>query len=314
MCIIVAKNAGVKMPSETILATCFTNNPDGAGIMVGAKGKVYGFKGLMTYDAFTAKLKQLEKRFGPLDKLNVVMHFRIKTHGAAIAANTHPFPVASSYKALRKLEWVSDLGMAHNGIIDATGHHPDIKQENVSDTMVFIKRIVAPIARQANIMKDQKLQEALRLAAGSKLAFMDSEKLVVLGDFQYKEGVYYSNSTFETARYSYYGWSAIDWDDYDIPGYTKSKGKKGHEEWSKLSPDDEKYLMKELAFDYGLELLPLGFTIVCKEYEVTPTVNQYAMDDGFQLYYWDPDGYDWFESSYNDSLVDIRFSEEDADA
>ena len=47
MCIIVAKNAGIPMPSTEILRNCFDNNPDGAGFMLAAKNSVYGFKGLM---------------------------------------------------------------------------------------------------------------------------------------------------------------------------------------------------------------------------------------------------------------------------
>jgi len=317
MCIIVAKRMNVKMPSEEILSTCFTNNPDGAGIMVSAKGKVYGFKGLMTFDAFTAKLHQIEKRFGDLDKLNVVMHFRIKTHGTVIAANTHPFPVTSSYKAMRKLEWVADLGMAHNGIINATCHHPDVKQENVSDTMVFIKRVVAPVAEQTSIMKNDKVLEALRLAADSKLAFLDGKRLVVLGDFKYIDGVYYSNTSYEGVRYSsYYPYSFKDddaWDEYITNKYVKGAGRKEENDWPKLSPKEEEYLMEETAVDYGIEVFPPNITIICKQYEVTPTSIRYGTD-GVSLYYWDTEVYDWYESSYADELVGYRIDGVDIDA
>lgn len=309
MCIIVAKSAGVKMPADNLLSNCFTNNPDGAGIMVSAKGKVYGFKGLMTYDAFTAKLHQIEKRFGDLDKLNVVMHFRIKTHGTVIAANTHPFPVTSSYKAMRKLEWVADLGMAHNGIIDATCHHPDVKKENVSDTMVFIKRIVAPVVEQTSIMKNDKLLEALRLSADSKLAFMDGKRLVVLGDFKYIDGIYYSNSSYEAVKYTNwlpYAWDDDDaWDAYIDEKYVKKSSWNKDEDRPSLDQASMDYLMEETAVDYGLTIFPLGFSIICKDYEITPKFLRYATD-GVGLYYWDTEVFDWYESSYKDDLVGYR--------
>lgn len=312
MCIIVAKNPGNKMPNESILSNCFTNNPDGAGIMIGAKGRVYGFKGLMTYDAFKAKLKQLEKRFGSLDKLPVVMHFRITTHGGTIAANTHPFPVSQSYKSLRKLEWVSNLGVAHNGIIDATSLHPDVKRENVSDTMVFIKRVIAPISANASIMRNSKLQEAISLASGSKLAFMDSENIVVLGNFTYSDGVYYSNTSYEKARFSYkyynydYGWS--DYDDYEYThGWKGTKTKRARDDSDfipKLSADDERYLRNTTAFEYGLTVL--GKTrIQCDGYQVPASYIEYAVDDSDgALYYWDSEKYDWFPSCYSDEAIE----------
>ena len=314
MCIIVAKNAGVKMPTKETLSTCFTNNPDGAGIMLAAKGKVYGFKGLMTYDAFMAKLKQLKKRFGFLDDLPVVMHFRIGTHGANIAANTHPFPVVSSYKTLRKLEWTSDLGMAHNGIISSVGHHPDVKKENVSDTMVFVRRVVAPIASKMDIMAYPDVLNGLQLVADSKLCFLSrTGQMNVLGDFIHDGGIYYSNSTYKEARVRYnryYSPLVYDWDDYDYAWKTDKKSVR-----TTLSPDDEKYLMEELAVDYGLTQLEKGWKLICDGFEVSLDNAGYALDesDG-SLFVWDSVHCEWIESSYNDSYIDLVYTGGDADA
>lgn len=314
MCIIVAKNSGIKMPSKDIISTCFINNPDGAGIMLASKGRVYGFKGLMTFDAFQAKLKQLEKRFGPLKDIPVVMHFRIGTHGANIAANTHPFPVSDSYKRLRKLEWTSELGMAHNGIIQATGHHPDVKKENVSDTMVFIRRIVAPISAKTDIMQNPAILDGLQIAADSKLCFLDAKgNLACLGDFQVSDGVYYSNSTFKEARFRS-AWASYlyDWDDYD---FQKSTKKSKTPSYFKISASDERYLMEDIAFDYGLTILGDDWVIKGDNFIIGSDGLDYAIDesDGM-LYYWDNDQYDWLESSFNGQIVEIVPKEEDADA
>lgn len=308
MCIIVAKNQGVKMPSKEIITNCFTHNPDGAGIMLAAKGKVYGFKGLMTLDAVLAKLKQLEKRFGPLDKLPVVLHFRIGTHGANIAANTHPFPVANSYKALRKLEWTSPLGMAHNGIITATGHHPDIKKENVSDTMVFIRRIAAPFCEKVDPFKNPAFFDALQIVADSKLCFLNGRgELKVLGQFESNDGVYYSNGTWQAPRYKSNSLTSFapyfyDWDDYDLPSKKSTKGNRTA--YMPLSKDDEAYLKQELAFDYGLELLEPDTLIRGEGYELTLDGTDYAVDwaDGC-LYYWDSGECEWYPSDFEDVEV-----------
>lgn len=266
MCIIVAKPAGAKMPGKKIISNCFSNNPDGAGIMLCANGKVRGYKGLMTYESVINQLAKLEKKYGKLDNFNVVMHFRIGTHGANIAANTHPFPVTGTYKAMRKLEWIADLGMAHNGIISDVSSHKDIKKENVSDTMVFIRRVVNPIARATNIMKSPEILEALRLAAGSKLCFIDKDgNMEALGDFVFEDGVYYSNSTYSHERITY------SWKNY-MGGWTSSKGwtpaaysyeyNYDDKEIVYLSKDDEDFLMQSLAEEYGMEILDEDDVIV----------------------------------------------------
>ena len=198
MCVIVAKEAGINMPSEDKLKNCFYHNRDGAGIMLASKGKVFGFKGYMTWESFKAALNKLEKRFGSLRKLPVVMHFRIGTHGENIPENTHPFPLCASYDKMRETHWVSAQGVAHNGIISALSYHPDISAENVSDTMVFVKRVIAPIAKTTVISSRPDILEGLGLMAGSKLAFLDcSGKIVTAGAFVKDEEVLYSNSSYK---------------------------------------------------------------------------------------------------------------------
>ena len=300
MCIIVAKPAGALMPDMKIIENCFSNNPDGAGIMLNHNGKVYGFKGFMNLESFKAALSKLQKKYGKLTGKNVVMHFRIGTHGTNIAANTHPFPVVSSYKSMRQLEWESGLGMAHNGIITCVDRHIDIKKENVSDTMVFIKRVVNPISSITNIMKSDKILEGLWLASESKLAFLDGfGNLKVLGDFTFENGVYYSNSSYKYRR-------AINWsykpygtfDDY----YTFGKGWKTQalpeakkEDRVVISADDEAYMRRTLRDEYGLIDLDPTDRIVYEGdiyEEVGNTVTAYDPAD-MTIYEWDDYDYEW---------------------
>lgn len=197
MCIIVAKNAGIKMPTIETLKNCFNANPDGAGIMLACGGLVHGFKGLMTFESFTDKLNELEAHYGSLDALPVIMHFRIGTHGSNIAANTHPFPLSDDYNDLRKVAWTALQGVAHNGIIHECSYHPDVRKENVSDTMVFIKRIAAPIAKVAQITEHPDILEALEMVAGSKLAFLNKNgNIAIAGSFEEQDGIFYSNSSY----------------------------------------------------------------------------------------------------------------------
>lgn len=290
MCIIVAKPMGVKMPSKNIIETCFENNPDGAGIMLAYKGQVYGFKGLMTLEAFNDKLHQLEKRFGSLNKLSVVMHFRITTHGGTVPENTHPFPLKDNYPALRDLEWVAEQGMAHNGIISCTSYHSDINLEKVSDTMVFIKRVVAPIAKHVVIASNKGIAKALQVAANSKLAFLNGQgRCIVAGDFTQDEGIYYSNTSYKEVRVKYNLTSfkpyQSDWYDYDLDSvkYDTSTGKYTYaDDWN------EEDFKQELADSMDLLVLDESYYILedgmKRAYQAG---EEYALglNDGYLYYY-----------------------------
>ena len=313
MCIIVAKKKNVAMPSLNILKNCFERNPDGAGIMLAAKGQVYGFKGLMTFEAFESKLKQLAKRFGQLDKMAVIMHFRIGTHGGNVPENTHPFPLSNSYDDLRALEWVSAQGMAHNGIIEACSYHEDILDERVSDTMVYIKRVVAPIAKYSIITKRRDLLEALEIAAGSKLAFMDNKgNIAIAGDFSKKDGVYYSNKSYEKHVYYtspnlknfhyYWGNGNYDIEDNYMVDY------KDDVKYIGLSKDDENALKCSIARDYGL-FHPLAMPFVTASGALFSNYDEYALDESTGIIYaWDSLNYDWIPTFCDDDYV---FFEED---
>lgn len=297
MCIIVAKPMGQKMPGKNTIETCFQNNPDGAGIMLAYKGQVFGFKGLMTLEAFRDKLHQLEKRFGNLKNFAVVMHFRITTHGGTRPENTHPFPLKTSYPALRDLEWVAEQGIAHNGIIDCTSYHADIKAENVSDTMVFIKNVAAPIAKHVDIATNKGVAKALQVAAGSRLAFLNGQgKLMVVGDFTQEDGIYYSNSTYKEARVKYnlasykpYYTSWYDWDDVK---YDTSTGK-----YTYTYDDDLDEFKMELADNMELFVLDESYYIsengMTKGYQAS---EDYALglNDGC-LYYYTYRGENWYK-------------------
>lgn len=311
MCIIVAKKKNIPMPSDKILKNCFNNNPDGAGIMLASKGQVWGFKGLMTFEAFESKLKQLTKRFGNLDKLTVVMHFRITTHGSSVPENTHPFPMSTSYDDLRALEWTAKQGVAHNGIIYATSHHDDIFVEDVSDTMVFIKRIAAPVAKRAFITKRRDLLDMLYLIADSKLAFIDDKgNLVTAGKFEKKDGVLYSNSTYNVSRYISTNIRSFNKYYYDDIGFDTGSNWRSSITQTKEEKNDIKALT---ARDYGFKYpLKLPFItedgIVYSEDDLSSFALNPANDS---IYMWDTLNYDWIEL-YTDYEYAF-FSEGDGD-
>lgn len=316
MCIIVAKNAGIPMPSIEILRNCFDNNPDGAGFMIAAKNNVYGFKGLMTFEEFADELARAEKRFGRLDKLPVVLHFRITTHGSSVAGNTHPFPLKGGYREMRKTQWCADQGFAHNGIILQTSHDPDIKKHKVSDTMVFAKKYAAPIAKYASIASDPALLNMLYEVADSKLCFLNKKgKIATRGDFIEQDGVLYSNTSFREERKAARNVYCYDFEDYydyykDYISVGKQKNYKIN-----LSRNELADYRNELAESMEMYILPIGTEVHFDDgsYTFSDETCLLYIDQNEDIYRFCEDYMDFILYAGYGEYTDIVFPEEDDD-
>ena len=314
MCIIIAKNADIPMPSTKILRNCFENNPDGAGFMLAAKNSVYGFKGMMTFEEFTDELARAEKRFGKLNKLAVVLHFRIATHGSSVASNTHPFPLKNGYREMRKTQWCADQGFAHNGIILQTSNDPDIKKYKVSDTMVFAKKYAAPIAKYASIASDPALLDILYEIADSKLCFLDKKgKIATRGNFIEQDGILYSNTSFREERKAskgIYCYNFVDGYDY-YKDYISVKKHKDYE--IHLSRNELTDYRDELAESIELYELPLETEIHFADgsYTFTTEEDMLYIDLNNDIYRFDEDHLDFILYAAYDEYETIVFPEED---
>lgn len=248
MCIIVAKEKGIEIPSKETLKTCFERNSDGAGFMYVKDNKVVIDKGYMDFDTFYKRLQKLDKKLHFKDKA-LVMHFRIGTHGAKDKATTHPFPVSSDTEELKKTYVKTDLGMVHNGIIP----HYDY-EDNLSDTQLFIRDVVA-VAKglNKNFYKNKATLDMFKRITTSKLCFLDTKNnLIYVGDFVKDEnGVRYSNTTYKSYSYKYYGY---DWDyDYDYNYIPKTTTTKKEEDWDYGYKDYEDDFDEEKYKDYDIE-------------------------------------------------------------
>ena len=168
MCIICAKPAGVKFPKNEYIENMWDGNDDGAGIMWVSNNKVHIKKGFMKLKDFKRFLGKLKKRYD-IDKIPVVMHFRITTHGGTKPENTHPFPITSKIKNLQALEICTDLGVAHNGTIKID-NPPEI-----SDTMAYIaKRLSRLRTRVGNFYMRQEMLDKVEKEITSKMCFLDN--------------------------------------------------------------------------------------------------------------------------------------------
>jgi predicted glutamine amidotransferase len=218
MCVIAAKPAGVDMPSDQYISNMWTRNSDGAGIMYTVGGRVHIEKGFMKFDQLHERLDQLHDLYD-LKELPVVMHFRITTHGGTKAENCHPFPISESVGVLSKLNQTTNIGVAHNGIIDIT------PRKGISDTMEYIISQLAPLSKAVpNFYENKYLMKMISNAIDSKMAFLtDRGDIYTIGTFTEDNGIKYSNTSYKCPTYSlanyvyshagiYYpdGWEVVD--------------------------------------------------------------------------------------------------------
>ena len=192
MCIIIAKPAGIAMPTQKVLEHCASKNKDGIGIAWTTGGMIRIKKDFNDLEAFN---KFVGVNVGKADA--ALIHFRIATSGLVDAGNCHPFPLTRRSKRLRAKESVTDIAVAHNGTFsDLKGH------KKYSDTLIFIKNILAdPIVR--NNLHSEAIQELIKgYIDSSKLAVMDRlGNIMRFGIFWPDEGLFYSNGGFKEYEY-----------------------------------------------------------------------------------------------------------------
>lgn len=140
-------------------------NPHGAGIIIPDK-KPKIIKGIMNYDDLARELK------GIPNKLSILVHLRMATHGEISKHNTHPFAVDSS------------TALMHNGILHGLGIS-GTKRNSMSDS----KHLSLILSR---LRHDDRL--SLLSALSGRFALVCRDKVHLLGGFEKLHSVYMSNS------------------------------------------------------------------------------------------------------------------------
>lgn len=177
MCIAILKPKD-KILSKDILKTCCENNPDGMGFAY-IDGDTMYIKKYMKFNDFYKDYKEVET------KSNMLIHFRIATHGKVEIDNCHPF-------------WLNHrMALIHNGIISGYG-----ERNTKSDTRDFIDKVIGKISWK--LMKNPSYRELISKAIGySKLAILD-----ITGDYwiinekdgYWNDGVWFSNKSYEPKK------------------------------------------------------------------------------------------------------------------
>lgn len=189
MCIIAYAPKGAQVKDETI-KVMFEGNPDGAGIMYKPtdSAQVEIRKGFMTVDALLKAYHEI-----PVE-CEKAIHCRIATSGKVSAACCHPFPVRAKTSAMKAAKDTAPMALMHNGII---GYCTPVKgmKADYSDTMLFASRILYPLQK---MLDKDALQTLIEESTTSRLLiFRANAETLVLGDWKFDDGVYYSNGSYK---------------------------------------------------------------------------------------------------------------------
>ena len=182
MCVAIYKPENVQTPSLDTLKKCWDANPDGAGFALCTGGDKYAIeihKGYMTWKQFKAAFEKYRLADFAGDML---LHFRIATHGGISPGNTHPFSLTKDVKLLKHTNVRTNYALIHNGIL------PIKPERDISDTMEFCRRL-APLYQ--NIPSVFNLIEGM--TGNNKIAVMTRERVHLFGQWENIDGVYFSN-------------------------------------------------------------------------------------------------------------------------
>lgn len=206
MCIIIAKDAGVKALDKEYFERAWDNNSHGGGLVWKNEGEdVYFQKGFMKKEDFLAKIAEVNK-----ETTSFIAHFRIKSVGEVKPENCHPFVM-------------ENVTFAHNGTLSI---HP---LDGMTDSETFGRAFLYD--KDMAWIKEYKT--LLEMALGtSKFAIMDNttgEILILNKDYgEEKDGAWFSNksafpkpvSTTPTTYYGGYGHGYSSYRDYWDDDYT----------------------------------------------------------------------------------------------
>ena len=179
MCIAILQKAGEQLSKETFYQ-CWEKNPDGAGLMFANHGEIRIYKEIDSVDKFYKTYKRVLK--SEAKGRDMVIHFRIATHGSIVKENCHPFRINER------------IAFAHNGIIRnvSTARYID-----ASDTRVFAKEVLSQLPDGF-----ETCQATMRLVeefiGQSKLLLLDNKGNASIANEhmgQWVDGIWFSNGS-----------------------------------------------------------------------------------------------------------------------
>lgn len=180
MCIAILNTKTATLKKE-LLRNCWENNGDGAGMLYIDNNKSLNvFKELKDFNTFYNKYIEVKRKFG---KRNIVLHFRISTHGLVNETNCHPFLVDKS------------VGFVHNGMIYDV---PDSRE--FSDTYMFNQELLQQLNKGFQYSDTMMGMIEMFIGSGNKLIFLDDDDNYVIANEKaghWSMGCWFSNSSYK---------------------------------------------------------------------------------------------------------------------
>jgi predicted glutamine amidotransferase len=202
MCIAIYNPSEAPDLTLKALESCRTNNPDGMGFMYALEGRLHIVRQMRRKSRFFRRYQQA-RQLG----VDVVLHFRIATHGYIDIDNAHPIQVSDN------------LAFVHNGILPKWA--PKDPRNPKSDTRRFARNVLKWLPD--GWLQSKKVRTMVeRDTQGSRLVFLDSQAHATI--LHENSGVWHNGSWFSNGSYKedYYA-SQYDWDS----GWTPQWGKDG---------------------------------------------------------------------------------------
>lgn len=290
MCIAIASPIGVNPPDIETLHTCWDNNDDGAGFAFPLPNNcgVKIMKGFMSWNDFKDAWEEFTSHYDVKNN-PILIHFRIATHGSRGQDMTHPFPIQYDEGALKKIEYVSDYAVIHNGIISCTNQYRSTS--GLSDTATFCKEYLTLFTKFGKTwLHHKETMQLIYKMINSKMAIIDKDGFLNMTEgFEEFQGNFFSNTSYKENRYRYnnntpyyyYNYNDDYDDDYDYScGYDSGirhyQFNNSHDKKStnKVINNDNIYDFTYFDSDYndyqrGLMSMHIGWTI--------------SSDDGFNI-------------------------------
>ena len=272
MCIAIANGRKTTLKKQWI-KNSWDNNGDGAGIMwLNKDNKLEFFKELKSFDTYYQKYIEVRQNF---PKSNLLLHFRISTHGKINETNCHPFVVSD------------EVGFIHNGMI-----HQVERNVDYSDTYMFNELILKKLPK--GFQHCEATKELLEsYIDSSKLVFLDTNNTFSIVNEQAGHWVndcWFSNTSYQKVN---------DW--YDFGGkkvkkstnlYGSAYGNEWSGGWSRSTWQSSiNQSSGETCQECGVQLLE-GEKYLCQdcheemmlEWETTQaSEKEYSLDDNAYL-------------------------------
>jgi predicted glutamine amidotransferase len=250
MCIAILNTKGATLKKQ-LLKNCWDNNGDGAGMLyINDYGMMEVFKEMKSFDVFYDKYSEVKRMYG---KRNIVLHFRISTHGGITESNCHPFMVHQ------------DLGFVHNGMIYNV---PTSKVH--SDTYMFNEVILQKLKEGFEYDEDILDMIEVYIGSGSKLIFLNAQDdwaIVNEKAGHWAMDCWFSNSSYKQvndwvdyggvkkAKTNVYGYGSYGYGTYNTKSYwadTPAADKPASKSYSLTDDNDSK--MYDQCSDCGCHL------------------------------------------------------------